>query len=190
MYRQHSYGSSDSGRVDDDNDDDDGYGSSSQRHHNQEQQQQQEQQHQQPLYYDDFSNSNNTNKKKNNGMDFGQDTQEVPDFTRDEETTTASAEDELLDMHILHNNNRNNNGACHYSFPAPDCLTIIRLMRGNNTCVDCQGYDEIDGSSSGSGGSTVQVEPMYASITHGTLLCRHCAAGHVKRDERVSIEFF
>jgi hypothetical protein len=108
-------------------------------------------------------------------MDYfgGQDTQEVPDFTPDEETTMLSAEEELQDMHMLFSINPHR--GCH-SFP-PDCLTIVRLQKGNNMCVDCQGYDDMSG---------IQVEPMYASITHGTLLCRECAAGHVQRDERVS----
>jgi hypothetical protein len=108
-------------------------------------------------------------------MDYfgGQDTQEVPDLTPDEETTMFSAEEELQDMHMLFSINPHR--GCH-SFP-PDCLTIVRLQKGNKTCVDCQGYDDMSG---------IQVEPMYASITHGTLLCRECAAGHVQRDERVS----
>lgn len=102
-----------------------------------------------------------------------QDTQEIPELPLDEETSMSSAEDELMEMHAFSLQNQNRSRR---TFP-PDCLHLVRLMKGNSACVDCQGYDDISG---------IMVEPMYASVTHGTLHCRQCSTGHRERDERVS----
>ena len=53
------------------------------------------------------------------------------------------------------------------------CMEIIRTMNGNNVCVDCGGLDVLGG---------VKVEPLYASVAHGTLLCRTCSKLHVEHD--------
>lgn len=98
-----------------------------------------------------------------------QDTQEVPELPPEDETTVYSAEDELKELHLVLA------GRPRMMFPQ-DSLQVVRLMKGNSTCVDCQGYDEITG---------IMVEPMYASVTYGTLLCRKCAVAHVHRDARV-----
>ena len=59
-------------------------------------------------------------------------------------------------------------------FP-PSCLPIVRLLSGNQCCVDC-GYDRSDGLN-------------YASIGYGTILCQHCAHRHVTLSEAVSVIF-
>lgn len=59
------------------------------------------------------------------------------------------------------------------TFPV-DCLQIIRMMEGNNTCVDCGGFDVVQGQ---------DVEPLFASVSHGTLMCGACARDHVEFDD-------
>lgn len=56
-------------------------------------------------------------------------------------------------------------------FP-PSCLPLVRLLAGNQCCVDC-GYNRSDGLN-------------YASLGYGTILCRHCAHRHKTLSEEVS----
>mmetsp|Transcript_26373 Transcript_26373/g.38963 ORF Transcript_26373/g.38963 Transcript_26373/m.38963 type:complete len:846 (+) Transcript_26373:128-2665(+) len=105
-------------------------------------------------------------QKRSSELVLHQDLQEPPDADE-----IITADEELSEMH-----------QSHLRFPdrpwptfPPECLRIVRLIKGNNACVDCQGFDEIGG---------VTVEPMFASTTHGTALCRNCAEGHQQRDER------
>mmetsp|Transcript_19278 Transcript_19278/g.28525 ORF Transcript_19278/g.28525 Transcript_19278/m.28525 type:complete len:354 (+) Transcript_19278:124-1185(+) len=69
------------------------------------------------------------------------------------------------DIHFLHqypNESRR-------SFPS-DCLPIVRLMKGNSTCVDCNEKDrDLHGHA---------LDLMYGSIAYGTLLCQTCAEHH------------
>jgi len=57
-------------------------------------------------------------------------------------------------------------------FP-PSCLPIVRLLAGNQCCVDC-GYDQSNGLN-------------YASIGYGTILCQHCAHRHMTLSREVSV---
>jgi hypothetical protein len=97
-------------------------------------------------------------------------------FKYDEgEASVLSAEKELMECHWT---SKSNPDQMSFSFPG-DCLSILRLMKGNQRCVDCQEFDVFDGLS---------VEPMYASVTHGTLICGECATVHSKRKDLVSID--
>ena len=86
--------------------------------------------------------------------------------------------------------------ATHRFFPK-DCLQILRLLAGNDRCVDC-----------GRGGKTTYIRrtrknnnpmdasevedekkndvPIWASLTYGTLLCDQCAFRHITKSEEVS----
>ena len=68
-------------------------------------------------------------------------------------------------------------------FPAfpPDCLQIVRLMNGNQVCADCGEVDIVKGPN----GEIIQVEPLFAAVAYGTLVCRKCALSHLERDEGV-----
>lgn len=57
-------------------------------------------------------------------------------------------------------------------FP-PSCLPIVRLLAGNQCCVDC-GYDQSNSLN-------------YASIGYGTILCHHCAHRHMTLSKEVSV---
>lgn len=57
-------------------------------------------------------------------------------------------------------------------FP-PSCLPLVRLLAGNQCCVDC-GYGRSD-------------DLNYASLGYGTILCRHCAHRHKTLSEEVSL---
>lgn len=111
--------------------------------------------------------------KRSSELVLHQDLQEPPEV--DEIT---SADEELFEMHLSHARFPDRPWP---TFP-PECLLIVRLIKGNNACADCQGFDEIGG---------IAVEPMYASTTHGTIICRSCAEEHRRRDERVrKLRFF
>lgn len=66
------------------------------------------------------------------------------------------------------------------AFP-PNVLQTVRLLMGNQCCVDCGGVDYIKGDN----GEEVQVEPLFSDVAHGTLVCRKCALSHLERDEGV-----
>ena len=66
------------------------------------------------------------------------------------------------------------------AFP-PDALHIVRLLMGNQCCVDCGGVDYIKSEN----GEEVEVEPLFSDVAHGTLVCRKCALNHLERDEGV-----
>uniref|UniRef100_A0A7S4JH73 Arf-GAP domain-containing protein n=1 Tax=Odontella aurita TaxID=265563 RepID=A0A7S4JH73_9STRA len=63
------------------------------------------------------------------------------------------------------------------SFPR-DCLHVLRMMEGNARCVDC-GAKEINGVNGRQGSP-----PMWASVPHGTILCKECAFMHITRSEK------
>lgn len=59
------------------------------------------------------------------------------------------------------------------SFPK-ELLHVIRILPGNSKCCDC-GKAERDGT------------PLsWASVTYGTLLCKHCAFRHITKSDEVS----
>ena len=59
------------------------------------------------------------------------------------------------------------------SFPK-ELLNVIRILPGNSKCCDC-GKVERDGT------------PLsWASVTYGTLLCKHCAFRHITKSDEVS----
>ena len=60
----------------------------------------------------------------------------------------------------------------------PDTLQIVRLMKGNQCCVDCGDSDIVTIPS----GDQIQVEPLFAAVAFGTLLCKLCAFSHMERD--------
>jgi Putative GTPase activating protein for Arf len=97
-----------------------------------------------------------------------------PEF-EEQETSMLSAEEELMESHWV---SQSSSEQLLLSFPG-DCLNIVRLMKGNKRCVDCQEFDVIDG---------ISVEPMYASVSHGTLICGECAKVHSKRKDLVSFK--
>ena len=58
------------------------------------------------------------------------------------------------------------------SFPEQS-LRIVKLLLGNDACCDC-GQDDC--------------ERIWASVSHGTLLCIQCALRHITKDEVSNIE--
>jgi hypothetical protein len=68
------------------------------------------------------------------------------------------------------------------AFP-PDALQIVRLMMGNQQCADCMLSDYIRTPN----GEDLEVEPLFAAVSYGTLLCRRCAVAHLQRDDRENV---
>jgi hypothetical protein len=91
-----------------------------------------------------------------------------------QETSMLSAEEELMESHWI---SQSRSDKFSQGFPG-DCLNIVRLMKGNKRCVDCQEFDIFNG---------ISVEPMYASVSYGTLICGECVKVHTKRKKLVSL---
>jgi hypothetical protein len=68
------------------------------------------------------------------------------------------------------------------AFP-PDALQILRLMKGNQQCADCLSVDYVRGPN----GEELSVEPLFAAVAYGTLVCRNCALSHLRRDNATTV---
>lgn len=89
---------------------------------------------------------------------------------RSEKQTVAAAATELEMMKLRESSSSSSSSSTspskhhdhhhHQRFP-PACLQILRLLPGNQKCMDCE-----------------QHQPEWASISHGTLLCISCAGRH------------
>lgn len=82
---------------------------------------------------------------------------------------------ELCDMMIMKGGKVN--------LPLPYCavpkniLDVINILPGNNKCIDC-------------GNSEADNQPLHwASVSYGTLLCKHCAFRHITKSEEVRFLF-
>lgn len=133
-----------------------------------------------------ISDNNNHDHDKDNvfGVDDSTNSLESDDkfgyeVEHNDDTCLASADKEINDLHLSHYLQYNPLFPSRPMFPS-DCLQIVRLMKGNKTCVDCNGNDNIDG---------VDVAPMYASVVYGTILCYKCAKNHERRsnDEKFGV---
>lgn len=56
----------------------------------------------------------------------------------------------------------------------PECLMIVRLLEGNDTCMDRNPLCHQGG------------RPEYAAVEFGIVLCRRCAFRHLDRNREVS----
>jgi hypothetical protein len=96
----------------------------------------------------------------------------------------AVSEQEVMHLHYRHLQSSMNAQPSPFSpaFP-PDALQIVRLMKGNQHCADCSSVDSVRGPN----GEDLAVEPLFAAVAYGTLVCRKCALSHLERDDGATV---
>merc|ERR1719469_479429 len=84
------------------------------------------------------------------------------DSSSDDSSESSSEEDTVNSSACLHLSRRNTSCEIdpNHSFP-PSCLKLVSDLPGNNRCVDCG-----------------DLNPQWASVSYGVLMCLYCSASH------------